>query len=381
MQALCQTLEKTCQPAVALVFGDGTRILVRPTSGRLLGLYPPGSEDNFLWMNPALVSEAMTQALFDPLGYMEEWMPPLSPDLPGADFFDQSGWINPGGDRTWLAPEIDLFIEDLDRPWETYAVQRALDPGYWKLESASRSELTLTNDTRVRLHRSGLEVGARLSKNYSPAENPLQGTSLANAGLEFAGYTQITTLEQESVPGCAIRLGIWNLLQLPSPGVMLIPTCSAVQPRLVFGTLSNGECQTEPRMVRWEMETRGTNAKIALKPQSLTGRAGYFREHASDGTADLVVREFDVDPDGDYVDGLWEPPNETGWAFQACCVREGGEQFNELEYHTAAPASEASPHRDESRVWAFRGPANAIVEASAILLGTTILPLIPKANQ
>ena len=358
MQALCQTLVQTCQPAVDLTFDDGSRALVRPASGRVLGLYPPGSEDNFYWINPALASDVLPH-----------------------EFFDQPGWINPGGDRTWLAPEIDLFIEDLDRPWETYAVQRALDPGYWKLASASRSELTLTNDTRVRLHRSGLEVGARLSKNYSPAENPLQDTPLANAGLEFAGYTQITTLEQESVPGCAIRLGIWNLLQLPSPGVMLIPTTSAVQPRLVFGTMANGECQVEPHRVRWEMEAPGTNTKIALKPQSLTGRAGYFCEHASDGTADLVVREFAVDPDGDYVDGLWEPPHDRGWAFQACCVREGDEHFNELEYHAAAPTGAAGRHRDESRVWAFRGPANAIEEASAILLGTTILPLIPKANQ
>ena len=353
MHALGQTLVQTCHPAVDLVFGDGTRLLVRPASGRVLGLYPPGSEDNFYWINPALASDVLSD-----------------------EFFDQPGWINPGGDRTWLAPEIELFIEDLDRPWETYAVQRALDPGFWRGASSSESGLTLTNDTRVRLYRSRLEIGARLSKNYSSAENPLQGTPLANAGLEFAGYTQITTLEQESVPGCATRLGIWNLLQLPSPGVMLVPTCSAVQPRLVFGTLSNGECQTEARMVRWEMETHGANTKIALKPQSLTGRAGYFREHASDGTADLVVREFDVDPDGDYVDGLWAPPHEAGWAFQACCVREGGEQFNELEYHAAAPNGAAGHHRDESTVWAFRGPAKAIAEASTILLGASIRPLI-----
>jgi hypothetical protein len=353
MQALGQTLVETCQPAVDLAFGDGTHLLVRPASGRVLGLYPPGSEDNFYWINPALASDVLPH-----------------------EFFDQPGWINPGGDRTWLAPEIELFIEDLDRPWETYAVQRALDPGFWRVASSSETELSLTNDTRVRLHRAGREVGVRLSKSYRSAANPLQGTPLANAGLEYAGYTQITTLEQEDVPGSTIRLGIWNLLQLPAPGVMLVPTCSAVQPGLVFGTLSNGECQTEPHMVRWEMEDPGTNTKIALKSRSLTGRAGYFREHASGGTADLVVREFDVDPDGDYVDGLWVPPHEAGWAFQACCVREGDEQFNELEYHAAAPTSAAGRHRDESRVWAFRGPAKAIAEASTILLGASIRPLI-----
>ena len=96
MPALCQTFVQTCQPAVDLAFSDGTRLLVRPASGRVLGLYPPGSEDNFYWINPALVS-----------------------DVRPHEFFDQPGWINPGGDRTWLAPEIERFIEDLDRPWDT----------------------------------------------------------------------------------------------------------------------------------------------------------------------------------------------------------------------------------------------------------------------
>ena len=162
MQELCQTLERACQPAVTLTFDDGSRALVRPESGRLLGLYPSGSEESFFWMNPALARSEHPE-----------------------DLFEQPGWINPGGDRTWLAPEIKLFIEDLKRPWETYAVQRALDPGFWRMASGSESELTLTNDTRVRLHRSGQEVGVRLRKNYRAAANPLQGTSLANAGLEF----------------------------------------------------------------------------------------------------------------------------------------------------------------------------------------------------
>lgn len=68
--------------------------------------------------------------------------------------------------------------------------------------------------------------------------------------------------------------------------------------------------------------------------------------------ADLVAREFAVDPDGEYVDALWTPPHETGWAFQACCVRNGRERFRELEYHAPAGC-----RRDESRVWGFRGPA------------------------
>ena len=66
-------------------------------SGRILGLYASGSDENFLWTNPALGT------------------------VPAAkDYFNRTSWLNPGGDRTWLGPEMDLFISDLAHPWETY---------------------------------------------------------------------------------------------------------------------------------------------------------------------------------------------------------------------------------------------------------------------
>lgn len=118
--------------------------------------------------------------------------------------------------------------------------------------------------------------------------------------------------------------------------------------------------------MRWEMAAPGTDAKIALRASALTGRAGYLRRDAASGFADLVVREFTPDPAGHYVDALWTPPHQTGWAFQACCVREGAERFNELEYH--APA-DVRPSSDTSQVWAFRGPGEAVTAAAHALLG------------
>ena len=93
--------------------------------------------------------------------------------------------------------------------------------------------------------------------------------------------------------------------------------------------------------------------------------------HPARDTLDLVVREFSVGDERDYVDALWEPPHETGWAFQACCVRSGVERFNELEYHApaAATAKGENVSRDTSRVWAFRGPSDAVRQAAVALLG------------
>jgi hypothetical protein len=342
MKTLSDTVTRAGKTPVPLAFPDGSRLLLLPEHGRLLGLYPDEAGENFLWTNPVLGDATLARA-----------------------YFARAGWPNPGGDRTWLAPEIETFIGDVKRVFETYAVQSALDPGHWMLESATAGEVSLVNETRVRLHRQNRDVGVRLTKRYGAAANPLRDV----AGLQYAGYTLATTLEVESQSDVPPRLGIWNLLQLPQPGAMLIQTRAPARPHVVFGAPAADELTVTPGRVRWNMAPPGGDAKISLKPQSLTGRAGHL--HETSGTCELVVREFAVGPERDYVDALWEPPHETGWAFQACCVRNGAERFNELEYHAPAAAARSggAVSRDESRVWAFRGPRDAVTRAARQLLG------------
>jgi len=349
MNRLHDNLTRAGKHPISATFADGARLLGLPECGRLIGLYPAEEDTNFLWTNPALDGAETAKA-----------------------YFARPGWSNSGGDRTWLAPEIELFIGDVKRIFETYAVQPALDPGHWTLTSATAAEVRLENETRVRLHRQNRDVGVRLTKRYSVAANPLRDM----AGIQYAGYTLATTLEVESQPGVPTRLGIWNLLQLPQPGTMLIPIRPPARPDVVFGAPAAGELAAEPNLVRWHMAPPGGDAKISLKAHALTGRAGHLRDTGAPGIQDLVVREFMVGVDADYVDALWEPPHEAGWAFQSCCVRNGAERFNELEYHvpaaTAAPGRNVS--RDESRVWSFRGPKEAITQVARLLLGDVVMP-------
>jgi len=348
MNDLIRNLTQAGKVPVPLAFPDGSRLLVLPESGRMLGLFMPGTDENVLWTNPALATAESATA-----------------------YFARRGWLNPGGDRTWLAPEIELFIGDMKRVPETYAVQSALDPGQWKLGAATAAEVSLVNETRVHLHRQNRDVGVRLAKTYSVAPNPLRDV----AGLQYVGYTLATTLEVEPQPGVPTRLGLWNLLQLPSPGTMLIPTRAPARPHVVFGALAADEFTVTPGLVRWNMAPPGGDAKISLKPQPLTGLVGYRRASDTPGMQDLVVRFFSVGNERDYVDALWESPHEAGWAFQACCVRSGAECFNELEYHAPAVAARSGEAviRDESRVWAFRGPKESVARAARQLLGNALI--------
>ena len=383
MDVLIETLKQAGQSPLPVVFPDGTRLLLLPGSGRVLGLYPAEDEANFLWTHPALADSTTASAFFASSGRLSQ-----------AERLSQAVWLNPGGDRTWLAPEIDLFIRDLSRQAETYAVPAALDPGNWMAVFPNR----MTNTTRLRLYHPDREVALRLSKRLSPAANPLLGTPIENGGLSYAGYTLTTTLELEPQPDTPVRLGIWNLLQLPQPGQMWIPTRAPSQPQAVFGAFSPAELTLEPHLVRWDMASPGVDAKIALKAAPLTGRVGYLRqmpiqtgpqgmqdsqaerlgntERFSPTVWDLVVREFTVDPAGDYVDALWDNPSDrgrlsqAGWVFQACCVRTGNARFNELEYHAPAAVTISGKNvsHDESRVWAFRGSRDAVAAAAQLLL-------------
>jgi hypothetical protein len=349
MQNLIDSLNQAGKPPVQAVFPDGTQVLVLPAGARLLGLYPSGSTTNFLWTNPAL-EEAES----------------------AKDWFAQAAWPNPGGDRTWLAPEYELFITDLARPWETYQVPAALDPGNWTLAAHSPAEIKLESAARLWLYHSRRKVDFQLTRRIQPADNPLRDTPLAGADLHYAGYTLVTTLKLEPQLNAPVQIGIWNLLQLPQPGTMLIPLQQSAQPQVLFGSPAQEDLTLEPNLVRWKMSGGETDAKIGLKAPPLTGRVGYLRQNAEAGLWDLVVRQFAVNPQGNYVDALWSDPHEKGWVFQACCVC-NVEHFNELEYHVHAvislPGSNFS--RDESTVWAFRGSAEAIDQAARELLGVT----------
>ena len=87
LQQLIATLKAVGKPAELHQTDDGTRILILPYGGRILGVFAPASEENFLWTNSALDNPETARA-----------------------YYASDDWQNSGGDRTWLAPEVDFFF-------------------------------------------------------------------------------------------------------------------------------------------------------------------------------------------------------------------------------------------------------------------------------
>ena len=346
MNELIASLTAAGHPPIQL-YGKGGSLLVLPHGGRVLGLYNRDGH-SFFWINPDLnhVSTA-------------------------KPFFTAEGWKNSGGDRTWVAPEVELFISDIDNPGETYQVPSSLDPGNYTVQHGV-GQVTLTNQARVVLNRQEKTSEIELAKTIRTTENPLryeQDMAVTQRKLDFIGYEQLTTLRFTSSEKPGIRLGIWNLVQVPAGGEIVVPTVRESVPKTYFGDVGASHLCITPESIRFRVDAKDSR-KIGVRAASTIGRIGYLRP-IGDGRKTLIVRNFFVAPSAEYVDVPWDDLDDLGYAIQ--CYNDNGDlgQFGEMEYHTPAigDGTGLSSYQDRSQVWAFLGDGQSIDEALRRLLG------------
>jgi hypothetical protein len=340
---LVDTLAAAGKPANVWTGADGTSVLVLPYGGRILGLFASESRENFFWTHPALDTVETARL-----------------------FYNSSEWHNSGGDRTWLAPEVDFFLPnfpDLD----VYVQPREFDPGQYQLTQGDGS-VTLSNQFTSRLSRSGATVRMGISKRLSEAQNPLRTTASSFcADCEYAGYTLRTRLAFASGKCESAAVGLWSLLQFPHGGELLIPTFSNPGIKTYFGKVGDEDLKITDRLIRYQMRAAGEH-KIGIEARFVTGRAGYLLRMGD--RSSLVIRNFSVNPSGAYVDVPWSDTTCPGAAVEACNVDSKLGSFSELEYHVPAIGGSTGSwcSEDESQVWAFRGPQETILQISRLLL-------------
>ena len=343
-----RVLHAVKKPVEQLQFADGTRLLLLVYGGRLLGLFHEKSEENFLWTHPALESVPTARR-----------------------FYNSEAWHNSGGERTWLSPEIDLFLPDFPKT-DRYFQPRQLDPGDYKI-SGEMDQRSLKNELTVNLSRSRKEVHLQIAREFGPAADPLRYEpqySDLRKELVYAGCAQRSTLSiLDASPDSSIQVGLWSLLQLPHGGEMLIPVFGRATPRTLLGKINPSDLREEDGLVRWKMRAKGEH-KIGLNAVSCAGRIGYVHQR-SKTEWDLVVRNFFVAPSSEYIDAPWSDPSALGCAVQACNVHSGLGSFSELEYHSPAVNHFQTSRADVSQLWAYRGSREAIGSVSQILLGVS----------
>jgi hypothetical protein len=344
MAAAGKTLERFQTP-------DGSQLCLLPYGARVLALCPPNSDESFYWRNT-----------------------PLDDADSARKLFAGDGWHNTGGDRTWISPELDTFFPDttFSRYWQP----RPLDMSDYAVHRVGGG-IQLSREMRLHLARPNSDADLRLTKWFGPAANPLRherDMASANRSLQYAGYTQRVLLQSTTGASAPVpNVGIWNLMQLPPGGDLLVPLYSPADVQLCFGNIPAGRIVLSDHLMRVNKVDFTGSHKIAVKASSLCGRTGYV--YPQGDCWSLAIRNFFVNLSGQYIDVQRQDPEDFGYAFQMCRVDEPEfGSFCEMEYH--APGLGALPQATESldvsQVWAFRGSRDSIAAVAKKLLGVEL---------
>lgn len=331
---------------------NGFNALLTRRGARILGLFSTPESANLFWTHPALAAP-------------EDF----------AQFAAAEAW-NLGGERCWIAPEIQYNITDRDDFFGTLGVDPAMDPGSFTLTATDRS-VKFTSKFSLTAHviASGQKQLA-VERVVRPVDDPLRHLSEYAAlidGVRFAGYEQTATLtERNQTP---IYSEIWNLVQLNAGGLLLIPCTGTVEASEYFGSAPEEVHQVKDNHVRLHI-TGQRQYKVGYKAATLTGRMGYWNK-LPDGQEYLLIRQFFNNPSAFYVE---EPPAQPGVRGHSVHIYNddgglgGPNSFGEMECsgQTIGGASGRSTSTDTFVLWAYVGASAAIRHIAQVLLGVRL---------
>lgn len=326
---------------------DGAFLLVGERGGRVFGPFLTPGAESIYWVNPVFASpEAFTHSL-------------------------HAGFWNQGGERVWIAPEIQYFVHDRRDFWGTNRLPPQMDPGHFTLSDPSGDGLSLENELTLPAYNTASgEKALHLTVHLRRVENPLRFLPAAArllSGLTYAGYEQVVTLQETNAS--PIQSESWNLVQLNPDGVLLIPASPQVAYHDYFEPVDSAHQKICANHVRLRITGR-RRYKTGYSAVHLTGRSAYYST-LSDGRACLLVRNFFNNPSAPYIE---EPPHLPGAMGDSLHVYNDGGAFGgfgELEVHGQAigGATGRSASTDQFVMWLYAGEPAALRAVAAHLLG------------
>jgi hypothetical protein len=308
------------------------RLLILPHGGRVLGLAPDG-RTNLIWTNPALTAADSARALL-------------------AD----AGWVNLGGDRTWISPELDTQITDPLDCSNGYTVPKSVDPAAYTVTAQDERSVTLESYMQVYFRRASANLRLRVRKEIALLDTP--PIDLAE-GTDSVGYRQTCTLTVEPSPGCAARPGLWQVLQVPGGGSIQIPVRAGARPRAFIG---KPVYEWNGQRLCCEVRT-DASFKFSLVAADCLGKLMYLSQ--INGRDAIVMRSLPVHDASLYADVSCADPNDIGHVQQVYVDDGAFGGFGELEYHSpAVDAANGGSVEECSEVWACIGEdLNATIES------------------
>lgn len=236
------------------------------------------------------------------------WAPSEFTDPDAFTAHIQNSW-NLGGERFWIAPEIQYIVHDRNDYFGTIHIPSEMDPGHWHLESLDSGRFRISQECSLQAY--NLTSGQKdlhIEVTCSPAPNPLRHLSAFESlmnGVIYAGYEQQIHLQEGRRDD--IFSAAWNLIQLQPGGELFIPCTPAVDPICYKGTLDKRVITVHPHFVRFKI-TADQMYKAGLKAAHTFGRMAYFHRRENNSSY-LLIRNFSVHPGAEYPE---EPPHLPG---------------------------------------------------------------------
>lgn len=343
---LIQSLNQLGMTYQILEADGGGHMIVLERGGRVIGVYNEEHSENAFWVHPQLSSTELAYGQY----------------VSGIDW-------NIGGDRTWISPEVEFNVADTSSFWESYRVQPSLDPGHYKFENNKEQGcLTLQQNFVVDAYRAHKQLTLDLKKRICLIPDPLKSIEKFHPAISYAylGYSMECTLS--ILNDEPVSLSLWNLVQLPAGGEIVISTRGKALVHDFFKPTGPSHLSVLPGEVRFKLDAQSQH-KISIKVNDVTGRAGYIRE-GTDGKHYLFIRQFDVDPSAEYGDVPAHALSDKGHCVQ--CYNDNGElgQFGELEYHTPMMDRSSGNNilQDTSQVGCYLGRLEDMLRIQQLLL-------------
>ncbi len=273
-----------------------------------------------------------------------------------------------GGHRSWIAPEDGFFF----RKNGEYFVPKSMDPGIYSVTKADKNYISLSNKFVIRDGK-GNPYNLELKKDISILDNtPLPNSDLPE-GIKFIGYNykhSFVNLSKKTIGKDVPFVGLWSLIQINPPGTMIVPVRKSQSSKMPYNVFME-ETFTPERIAH---NDDALSFKIDGKKREKYGIspefAGNYIAYLSPLQELLIIKKFDVDPEGHYVDGLWHKPRDNGEVIQMYNSESQTDGFAELECHGPVKALKTGEEESHSiDVYIFCGNVEKLKKIGSEIMG------------
>ena len=315
---LIKVMEKHT-PVVILGDKQGTMLAITPEyGGKVIAMSVDGiNGKNLIWPNPKIGTEQFWS------GEKLDW--------------------NLGGARTWIAPEADFYL-DKQQNW---FVPDAMDPGNYQLEHQEDKLVVCSNEFKIK-NIKDQDYHLKIVRTIELLDSP---PDFVNKDMPYIGMRfthELINLSDKTIGRDVEYIGLWSLIQLDTAGTMIIPIKKDTAHNNItirdygptnFNTVPPERITISDDWISVKIDGK-FRCKLGFAPWAARNDIAYLSYQKNSHQGILYLKQFEVDPEGLYLDHPWEKSFDYGDAIQMYNDDGGLGGFCEIECHGPAKVLE-----------------------------------------